>query len=250
MTSLARTIVGSGPRLVLCHGFTQTSASWGDFGHALAENNELVELDLPGHGRSGEIATGFLETADLIGEAVAAPYGLLGYSMGGRLALATALGTRPPSHLVLIGATAGISDALEQERRRSADERLAAQIEADGVEAFLARWLSQPMFEHLTIDSDDLDGRRSNTAVGLSRSLRALGVATQPDLWGHLDQITVPTLLLTGERDHKFCTIADELAASIPHATVAVVPEAGHACHLEAPHATARLVDVWLHEHR
>ena len=250
MASLARTIIGSGPRLVLCHGFTQTSASWGDFGHELGRDHELIMLDMPGHGDSSGVEVNFTEAAELLGEDVEAPFALLGYSMGGRLSVAAALGARRPSHLILLGATAGIIDPSERALRVEADERLAVQIERDGVAAFVERWLAMPMFAQLTVAPSDLAGRLSNSSDGLARCLRDLGTGAQPDLWGRLGEITVPTLLVVGEQDQKFRSIADQMATALPDVAIAVVAGAGHACHLEQPTVTAQVVASWLEERR
>ena len=108
---------GSGPPLVLLHGFTQTARLWGPFADLLAASRTLVAVDLPGHGDSGSVRADLPTTAGLVAEAVRTqigdePSALVGYSLGARVALHVGLATDLPlSHVVFIGVTAGIEDA-------------------------------------------------------------------------------------------------------------------------------------------
>src|SRR5215207_6610784 len=153
-------------RVVLVHGFTQTSASWGPVAERLARRFEVVRVDLPGHGRSGAVKVGFAEAAGLVGKAGGrAAY--VGYSLGGRLCLRLAL-DRPDlvPALVLIGASPGIAEAAGRAERRAADEALAEGIERDGVAAFLDRWLAGPLFATLPEAAAGRAERLANTADG------------------------------------------------------------------------------------
>jgi 2-succinyl-6-hydroxy-2,4-cyclohexadiene-1-carboxylate synthase len=234
-------------RVVLAHGFTQTLATWGPVGQRLAERWEVVRVDLPGHGGSGDIRVGFEEAAGLVGKAggVAA---YVGYSLGGRLCLRLAL-DRPDlvPALVLIGGSPGIADPGGRAERRAADEALARRIERDGVEAFLDAWLAGPLFATLPVEAAGREERLANTAEGLAYALRRLGTGAQEPLWDRLGELRPPVLLVAGELDAKFAGIAREMAAAIgPAARVALVPGAGHAAHLERPAETAALVEEFL----
>lgn len=245
--------------VALVHGFTQTSASWNRFvPHLRAALDRLgsevthpiVAVDAPGHGSRRDVQLDLVDGAEAIGAEVMGSVGpavYVGYSMGGRLALHLAL-ARPDRllGLVLIGATGGIDDPVERAARRRADGDLATSIERDGVDAFLDRWLAQPLFAGLEPAPDDLAARRTNTAAGLAASLRLAGTGSQEPLWDQLGRITVPTLILAGEHDQKFTELGERLAASIGDARLAVVPDAGHAAHLEAPGPTAETIAVWL----
>jgi len=247
--SLAFRTWGSGPPLVLCHGFTQTSALWGPFGQALGQVATVIAVDMPGHGASSDLSMDLAETADALCETIGEqPFDLLGYSMGGRCALLTAL--RHPGavrRLVLIGATAGIDDAVARTERIRRDEELADGLEASGdVDAFLSRWLAQPMFARLSADVAGIEARRTSSARGLSTSLRKMGTGAQPPMWDRVGSITAPTLLLAGARDTKFAEIAIRLAHAMENASMSLIPGAGHACHLEAPVRTAATVVAWL----
>ena len=241
---------GSGPRLVLVHGFTQTGRSWGRVAGDLAADHEVVRVDAPGHGRSAAVRATLPEGGALVAEA-GGPGTYVGYSMGGRLCLHAAV-ARPDAvaGLVLLGATGGIDEPPERQARRDADEVLALRLEADGLDAFLEGWLQLPLFAGLPADAAGLDDRRENTVEGLASSLRLAGTGTQEPLWDRLASLAMPVLVLAGERDTKFAALAERLTASIGvNATRALVPGAGHAAHLERPDAFLAIVRPWLASH-
>ncbi len=249
MTILNITSWGEGPLLVLCHGFTQTSTSWGHFGDLLGRHHSIVAVDLPGHGASRNIDADLEETAKVLEATIGEqPFDLLGYSLGGRVALTTAL-MRPAGlqRLVLIGATAGISDESLRSTRRERDDALASEIVTeDDLGAFLDRWSSQALFSTLRPDPRDRASRLQNTPSGLAQSLRRMGVGTQRPSWSELGSLATPTLLLAGARDDRFVDIARTMATLMADATFSVVPGAGHACHLEQPALCASIVEHWL----
>lgn len=235
---------GAGPRVVLVHGFTQTLRSWARVADDLADDHEVVLVDAPGHGGSGHVVANLTTGAALLGE-VGGRATYVGYSMGGRLVLRLGL-DRPDltRGLVLLGATAGIDDPTERAVRHQIDEDLAADIERQGVDAFLERWLAQPLFAGLRPDPDDLATRAANTAAGLASSLRRAGTATMdPPWWPDLGQISVPTVVLAGSRDAKFTALGRRLAGAMgTNASFATITDAGHAAHLERPEAVAAAV--------
>lgn len=237
---------GSGPRVALLHGFTQTHASWEPLVDRLGSGRELVRLDLPGHGPDPDPPAGLAATAARVGDAVgAATY--VGYSMGGRVALRLAL-DRPDlvDGLVLIGATAGIDDPDERAARRRADSELAAALERDGLEVFLDRWLAQPLFAGLTPAQVDRSDRLRNTVAGLAASLRHDGTGTMdPPWWSELAALAdrIPVTVIVGERDAKFGALGQRLVTSLgARSELVVIPGAGHACHLEAPDRVAEVL--------
>jgi 2-succinyl-6-hydroxy-2,4-cyclohexadiene-1-carboxylate synthase len=236
-------------RLILVHGFTQTSASWDAVEYRLtALGHDVLALDAPGHGRHHDTHLGLWEGADLLArEGGRGTW--VGYSMGGRLALHVAL-AHPDSveRLVLIGATAGIERAADRIERQASDDLLAEALERDGLDAFLSRWMSQPMFATLPEDGAGLDARRSNTVAGLATSLRLMGTGAQDPLWDRLHEIKAPTMLVTGALDAKFTEIAHRMAQALPDAHVATLTGCGHACHLEATDSFVGALDTFVNE--
>lgn len=229
------------------HGFTQTKESAHQFRSILAGTNELLTLDLPGHGENAGISASLDETAELLGavlprEAV----DLGGYSFGARVALHYAL--RYPDRvnvLVLLGATRGIEDLGEREERRRSDDLLASRIEAIGADAFLDEWLAREMFASLPRDPVER-GARSTDAAGMANSLRRAGTGTQRWLTPELATLSIPVLTLAGERDLKFSLEAQAIADTVADATTALVANAHHAAHLERPERAAELVQSFI----
>ena len=236
-------------RLVFLHGFTQTHHHWHRLAHAVADrigDAAVILPDLPGHGLSANDDRTIDQTAAALAEAIG-PATYVGYSMGGRVALHTALlGRSPVERLVLIGATAGIADDDERADRRRLDDERADHIERVGVERFLDEWLAAPLFATLPPDPDGLAHRRRNTAAGLAHSLRTAGTGVQRSRWDDLGRITAPTLVIAGGLDTKFTAIGRRLTEAIPGATFAAIDGAGHAAHLERPDQVTTTIATWL----
>ncbi len=234
-------------RLVLVHGFTQTGRSWSALATELARHREVVVIDAPGHAGSSAARAGLVDGARLLGDA-GGPAVYVGYSMGGRFCLHLAL-ARPDLvlGLVLLGATAGIMDDQERAARRATDDVLATELERDGVPSFLDRWLAQPLFLGLPADPADRADRERNDIAGLAASLRLAGTGSQEPLWGRLGELTMPVLVLAGERDDTFAALGRRMAASIgPNATFTTVLGAGHAAHREQPERFLSALEGWL----
>jgi 2-succinyl-6-hydroxy-2,4-cyclohexadiene-1-carboxylate synthase len=232
--------------LVLLHGFTQTGRSWQPVRGALAARYRSIAPDLPGHGDFAARGPASFAACDAYVRAVAADgFTLVGYSMGGRIALhaARALGSRL-RRLILIGASPGIADASERAARAASDAALADRIESIGLEPFVREWSAQPLFAAMPrgiADAANAD-RLRNTAPGLAMALRGLGTGVMPSLWERLGELALPVELVVGERDEKFRAIAERMASALPDARVHVVPGAGHAVQLEAPDAVVEIL--------
>lgn len=237
--------------MTFLHGFTQRGDSWAELWSLLGDGRRLVAVDLPGHGGSPdtgatlpEAARALAATWDALGIEESA---LVGYSLGGRLALfvAASLPARV-THLVTIGAHAGFEGEARQ-RRLQSDEALARRIETEGVDRFASSWAELPMFSGLRRRGPERLAaydrmRRANRASGLAASLRGMGGAAEPPFWDRLPAITAPALLLAGERDGAYIEHAHRLRSLIPGSRLGIVPGAGHAAHLEQPERVAALL--------
>lgn len=237
-------------RAICVHGFTQTAASWDRVithlhAHPTAPFTEVVALDAPGHGSQQDRPFTLVDgAADLGRRGGTGVY--IGYSMGARLALHLALATpATTTGLVMIGGTPGVEDAAEREARRVADEALADHIEQVGIEQFLAEWLAQPLFATLPADHAGAGERFGNSARSLADSLRMAGTGTQQPLWDRLDELALPVLVITGALDTKFTALGERMVGAIAEADMVVIPDAGHAVHLEHPVAVADAIARW-----
>lgn len=251
---------GIGPPLVLLHGFSGSSISWATLTDALAQRMDIITIDLLGHGHTGSPQSADRYAIEYAAQDITAivdhlgfdRFSLLGYSMGGRLALY--LAHRFPELikvLLLESASAGIADAAERILRRQQDYALAASIERDGVRTFVDRWEQLPLFASQSSISrqrkaDLREQRLQNNALGLANSLRGMGTGSQPSLWRSLPAVNVPTLLLCGDLDEKYVRIGEQIAAAMSNSELAVFGNAGHNIHFERPSEFSAVVSSFL----
>lgn len=251
---------GSGPPVVLLHGFTGSLRSWDGVRPALASVAQLVCIDLIGHGRSAapaDPARYSLEWScrDLL--ALLDGLGLrqvdvLGYSMGGRIALYLAVhAPERVRRLVLESASPGIEDAAERERRVASDAALATRILDGPLEAFVADWERQALLApapHVSaeIRAEHHAQRLDNRPLGLANSLRGMGAGQQAPLWSSLPGLRLPVALIVGQRDSRYTRLAERAQALLPTSTLTVVTEAGHTVHVDQPGEFTRAVRVAL----
>lgn len=243
------------PPLVFLHGFMGAGVDWLQVAQLLADRFFCIMPDLPGHGQNislpvsaplnfDTVVTGFnqfLEQLELD------RISLVGYSMGGRLALYTAL-TFPQkiTALVLEGASPGI--AAEQARRERADldDKRAETLLAEGLDAFVERWYELGLFRtlknHPLLLAKTKEERKQNDPRWTAKIISDLSPGRQPPLWDRLDTLPMPVLLLAGALDPKYATLVTTMAEKIPDATTKIIPDAGHNTHLEHPEYFADLV--------
>ena len=238
---------------VVLHGFTGSAAAMTPLTSRLPD--PVLALDLPGHGLGpvSDNPNDYTMAAAVAGVVSATShlerFALVGYSLGGRVALHFAL-AHPDrvGSLALIGVRAGIDDPDERAERIAADEALADRIESDGIEWFADFWADQPLFatqkQRLSaqVRAELRAQRLACDQRGLSHSLRGMGAGAVEPIGCRLRELAMPCALIVGADDAKFVGIAQELAAEIPQAVVCLIPDAGHATHLEAPDLTAAAV--------
>ena len=242
---------GTGQRIVLVHGFTQTRNCWGPLASELARDHEVVRVDAPGHGMSSEVLAGLRGGGRLIadqgGEAI-----YLGYSMGGRFLIHLALANPELVRgLVLIGATAGIDDPAERAERAAADQATARRIRQLGLYEFVKTWIGMPMFAGLPPEHQFQTERMENTVEGLENSVVQAGTGSQDPSWDKLHRLDMPVLVVAGAQDEKYAALGERLVQSVgDNAELHLVPGAGHAAHLEAPEEFIAILRRWLEKHQ
>jgi pimeloyl-[acyl-carrier protein] methyl ester esterase len=255
MSRLYTEVRGSGPALVLLHGWGLNVRVWDGLTAALCDRFRIIAVDLPGHGRSGwrhersSLPQQAAQVAETVA-AIAAEYSLLGWSLGGQIALQLAAAQlaaawhahggghpapfTPANRLVLIAATPRLTTSPDWPHG-APPERLAAQ--AEGLETDYRRTVS---------DFLELQVRGSAGGAASLQQLRAAlfahgypGVAAlahgldlllETDLRPLLPDITLPTLVIAGQYDRVTLPAASHaLADGLPNARYVEIRRAAHA---------------------
>lgn len=247
--------MGGEKKVVFLHGFTGTTRTWEEVISSLAPSIEILTVDLLGHGESDKLQEEkryFVEEQVqdlhlLFQQLGLEHFTLVGYSMGGRLALAYAC-EYGVDCLILESSSPGLNDEEARIQRKVADIKLAEKILKDGVLAFTNYWEEIPLFDsqkRLSAEKKQQirEERLSQSAVGLSNSLKGFSTGVQPSLWKKLDSLNFPVILLTGELDKKFCEIAKKMKALLRNADWKIINDVGHAIHVENPKLFATIVE-------
>lgn len=256
-TTYAYTDRGDGDVLVLLHGFTGTSATWLPFIKQWEKNYRIVTVDLPGHGKTTGDAHISIQTVSshlsrLFDYLEIEKCHLLGYSMGGRTALSFAMWY--PLYietLILESASPGLHTEEERTERIEKDTLLAKRLIDDGVKAFVDFWETIPLFQTQNKLSEQMKEniraeRLSQSAEGLAASLTSMGTGSQPSWWNQLDELNVPICLIVGAEDEKFVRLNEQMDMHCHNSVYHVVPEAGHAVHLEQPELFSEIVEQFI----
>ncbi len=260
--------------LVMLHGFMQTGATWAHVARRLARHHCLYALDLIGHGKSGKPASDASYTLAAQSDAVAAfiqevvapenaaatPVGnlvvrrahVLGYSMGGRIALDVALRHHDVVYTLILE-SAGMGPADEEERTQLAKraQEWVDRLHSDGMEAFVGHWEDMPLFQTQQRLRPELRDairaeRVANDAEAMARVVLNAGSQTMDaarDNMAMLGQLWLPTLYVAGTRDEKHLEIAERF---IHEGFDAKPVMAGHDTHLEMPAEFCKAVESFL----
>jgi len=238
---------GEGAALLLLHGFTGSASTWRPFLPSWSRRFRVIAVDVLGHGQSDaplnptrySTECAVSDLAQLLDQLEVRQAHLLGYSMGGRLALSFAM-VQPERvrSLILESSSPGLGTAEERAERVRSDEALAARIEREGIERFVDYWENIPLFHSMRRLPEDVRlairrQRLANSPRGLAGSLRGMGTGAQPSWWDRLLRLTMPVQLIVGELDGKFCAIGRRMSKLIPDCRLVEVENAGHAVHVE-----------------
>jgi 2-succinyl-6-hydroxy-2,4-cyclohexadiene-1-carboxylate synthase len=172
---------------------------------------------------------------------------LLGYSMGGRLALHSLLEENPPwQAAVIVSANPGLESEAERQARRAADTNWASRALAGNWQEFLTAWNAQPVLAGAAIRDPQATGSLVMRRREIARSFVDWSLGVQESLWERLHEINIPVMWVAGENDPKYLELAERAVAKIPNATLAVAPGAGHRVPWEAREWLAREVAGFL----
>jgi 2-succinyl-6-hydroxy-2,4-cyclohexadiene-1-carboxylate synthase len=251
----------SNPAILFLHGFLGLSEDWFEIAQELSRDHFCVLPDLPGHGQSRQLSDQQSYDMAAASEAIVSLLDdlnidcvtLLGYSMGGRIALYTALYfAHRVQALALESANPGIEDDKERIDRAALDDLRADQLERKGVAAFVEQWYNAPLFDSLHHQPEKLallkQSRLAHDPHALAAALRGLSVGRQPSLWQEIERLNIPTMIVGGALDKKYCDIANKMAALLPRCRQINVDNAGHNTHFEQPQEFLARLREFLHD--
>lgn len=254
---------GGAAPVILLHGFAQTPRSWDAVANALrARGHEVHVPDLYVQVRPFSLDAACRRVAEIVRDVARAsgePCVVVGYSMGGRIALETlaraqAAGERLPlSALALEGAGLGPADEAAREAFRARGDAWAADLRENGVAAFMDRWETLPLFASQRALSADVRARVRSDRVAHDAEELALSLteAGQHCQAGEADSLAalacaaecgVRVVYVHGRLDEKYGAVAHRVAELVPAARIEGITRAGHNVHLEQPEAFARVV--------
>lgn len=248
-------IEGSGPPVVLIHGWGLHGGVWARTARGLAATCTVLRVDLPGFGASATLPAPY--SAEALAQAVAARVpadaAWVGWSLGGLVALAAARAGVPIRKLALVGATPCFVQAADWPQAMAPEvlAAFAAELTADWratVLRFLALQVrgSARARDELRVLRDTVFARGEPSVAALRGGLDVL---RDTDLRGVLDHITLPTLIIHGTRDVLVPTrAATHTAEALPRARLALVEGAGHAPFFSHPDEFERMLMAFLHE--
>ena len=256
----AKDIITKTPILFL-HGFTGSANDWDFVNGNIHEEFTPIFIDLIGHGNSDspneveqysekcqvEIINELLKLLSI------SKLILVGYSMGGRIALSYNISYPDKvKGLVLESTSYGIEDENERNERIKNDYTLAKFIESDGIVNFINHWMSIPLFQSLAkIEPSKVQNMKeikiaSNNPIGLKNSLLGFSAGGMNFHGNSLSELKQKVLLIAGEFDTKFCNIAKNFHKLLPNSEIKIVNDCGHNVHFEKPEEFLNFLNTFL----
>ncbi|QQX80611.1 2-succinyl-6-hydroxy-2,4-cyclohexadiene-1-carboxylate synthase [Shewanella sp. KX20019] len=245
------------PVIVLLHGFLGSKEDWTAVIEVLAKQYYCVSIDLPGHGESLNNSLpvpGFDACTSLIQQTLLQlkikQYHLIGYSLGGRIALH--LARHAPENilsLMLESCHPGLKSEDDRAARKTSDAQWAAKLNSLDIEDFLTLWYQQAVFTDLTTKQRQamIQQRSANQASALGNCYQATSLAEQADLWDTPQIISAPCYFIAGSDDQKFLALAKRWQQQYP-ITIHPMAASGHNVHSAAPAAFSKQVMLLLEQ--
>ena len=232
--------------ILFLHGFMGDGHDFQAVIDLISEQFCCLIIDLPGHGatevkqeqdyRITNVAQAIIE---LLQKLSIKQCFLVGYSMGGRIALyLTIYFPQYFKRVILESTSPGLATKSERDRRIKQDLQLAEQLESQDYFLFLTQWYSNPLFASFRQHPNyhqAIARRLKNNPLKLAQSLRNMGTGMQPSLWHKLAANKIPLLLVVGELDRKFMVINQKIASLCCLSNLNIVKGSGHNVHFEKP---------------
>lgn len=253
-------VSGVGFPVILLHGFSGDITTWSKCEKGLMKNTRIIKIDLVGHGKSSspdsieryEMKSVVEDLRIIFQKLNIVQADVVGYSMGGRVALAFSL-MNPTlvRKLVLESASPGLVTEEEKSSRRKQDQLLASNIKQNGIDWFVEYWGNISLFESqkklpALIRQRIKEQRMQNSIKGLANSLIGMGTGSQPSYWDNLNEYSGEVLLLTGSIDKKFVMIAEKMSKYLKNSQWVNIDGCGHAIHVEQPEKFGTIVSGFL----
>ncbi|MDS3904574.1 2-succinyl-6-hydroxy-2,4-cyclohexadiene-1-carboxylate synthase [Staphylococcus hominis] len=232
--------------LILLHGFISDSQTYMNHIEAFLTQCNVLTIDLPGHGKDDSPTDqiwDFPYITEQINRVLTQfekyKFSLLGYSMGGRVALYYAIhGQYEIKQLILESTSPGIADEALRKERQAIDQARGRVLEIAGIEVFVNDWEKLPLFQtqYLLDDNKKQAMRRMRLAQNpnkLAKALRDYGTGHMPNLWGDIKYIKSDCFILAGELDEKFVNTAKKMAQEIKKYQIHIFKNVGHTIHVE-----------------
>ncbi|MGG3643661.1 2-succinyl-6-hydroxy-2,4-cyclohexadiene-1-carboxylate synthase [Bacillus gobiensis] len=249
----------SAETILFFHGFTGSAKSWEPM-EPLLSDKRIIRISLLGHGGTDSPVDSKRYSAhrqaqdllELIKSLQLHKVCLIGYSMGGRLALYfSMLYPGRVSRLILESSSPGLMSLHERKARIAQDRKLADLLVNEGLSKFVDYWGNIPLFDSqkrlpIRVRNQQQTERLNNNPIGLANSLSGFGTGAQPSLWEKLHELKIPVLLITGQLDEKFCRINKKLDKKLENSCLQIFEHAGHTVHLECPEAFGKLVNEFV----
>ena len=241
------------PTVVFLHGFLGHSTDWDDIVKPLQTDFHCVLIDLPGHGKSthieSDIDDAFKQWHQLISECLDClnvdEFHLVGYSLGGRVALdyARTQTTRRILSLVLESSHIGLKDIKAKKNRFENDLSWASKFKVEPMGEVLFQWYRQPVFQDLSdVKKRGLISEKiHNVGINVANALLATSLSKQEYAFDFLEGTALPILYLYGENDIKFKTLS-KLFEKIKNIKVHSFSGVGHNIHHEKPLQYTQLI--------
>ncbi len=244
------------PTLVFLHGLLGDGRDWLTCINELSQF-DCVTIDLPGHGGSQSIQChGLNDCCKQITTTLSSlfsykqPLILIGYSMGGRIAMhglaKQAFSDLNIGQVIIEGGNFGLQKESDKQARLDNDRLWATRFKAETIEEVLNDWYQQSVFSSLNHEQrQTLVAKRSaNLGAAVANMLMATSLAKQSYLLPDLQQQSTPIFYLCGEKDEKFSQLAQSSGLAYRQ-----IKGAGHNVHQEQPKQFAIQIQQFIHSH-
>ena len=238
--------------IVFLHGFLGCSQDWMRYlDYFSSKGFSTLAIDLPGHGRS-EISNcdplsenSSASECDQLFKLIPRGAHVVGYSMGGRIALYLS-SLRPHwfSSLTLISTNPGLQNEQEIRNRLISEEQWIKKLEKNSIETFINDWYKQPLFSNYKPHSI----RYTQDSKNLTSAIRKFSIAKLPSMWDYLLNVRHPLQMVFGEHDQKFMKVKREIDQIDTEKQIQLLisQNTSHPVHLEAPDFLIDTIDIFV----